>query len=139
MIIGALLFAWGIGKSKYTTWDENVQIASGSITMEEGAIGPDFDIYVPSHVLHRNIEMYRYYVTHKVTEDESERWVIGRVNEDDGVTPGGKSNPKWPEDLHSRTFYGKVKLVDSGLYMSAEVLEHFCGGYVYLETEYDKH
>ena len=140
LIISVLLIIFGI----YTVnlgnkGPEDIETCTGKLTLLEAAEDPDFDIKVDSPILIRKVEMYQYVNEHQNSKTFKKDF-SNKHESQVKITIGKKEyrykNPVFPDEPKSEIFCGKVKIGDSDLLLSDEILEKFSlGSYVNFEKQ----
>lgn len=116
----------------------DIEAVSGKLTLLEGARDEDFDIYVDSPILIRKVEMYQY-IADKDKKDVVTTGFSDKHEPMQDTDEGTLTNPKFPDDVKSEIFYGKVQIGDDGLYLSNKILEKLSyDGYINLENQPEK-
>ena len=129
LVLSALLLIFGI----YTfnlgrKGPGDIEAYTGKLTLLEGAHDSDFDIKVDSPILIRKVEMYQYVEKEKASNTVREDF-YDKHKPEIKITKNEKEyiykNPKFPSEPKAEIFYGKMKIGDTDLLLSDEILEKF--------------
>lgn len=140
LIVSALLIIFGIYTMNLS--DEgpgDIEVYTGKLTMLEGAEDSDFGIKVDSPILIRKVEMYQYYKFNEKLRkdffDKHQPKIKMEIFKKERIF----KNPAFPSEPKAEVFCGKVKIGDSDLLLSDEILEKFSlEKYVNFETQPEK-
>lgn len=140
LIVSALLIIFGIYTMNLSDeGPDDIEVYTGKLTLLEGAEDQEFGIKVDSPILIRKVEMYQYYKFNeklrKRFSDKHEPQVKMEIFKKERIF----KNPAFPSEPKAEVFCGKVKIGDSNLLLSDEILEKFSlKKYVNFETQPEK-
>ncbi len=144
IVLGILFVIWGIytfGKGVKGVGD--IEAYTGKLHILSGAEDTDFDIYVDSPVLVRDVQMYQYvsdsrgygaiYPNAPIVGEDDDSYIKTAFSS--SYQPGmtGKEiltglkvdfkNPPFPKEIKSKVFCGEVSIGDEGILLNNEVIE----------------